>query len=522
MKRRRAAVGASPPLPTTPSRAYSAYALGLLALLNLLNYLDRNIIFALFEPIKRDLGFSDAQLGWVGSAYIIVFSVAALPLGVLSDLRSRRAVIAGGVFLWSLSTALSGLARGFWQMFSFRAAVGIGEAAYGPAAQSLVADYYPGRGRAIAMSLLASGIALGGVLGILLGGAIEEIWGWRGAFFVAAVPGFVLALLVARLRDPTRPPAPISVRRSLRQFEIGLFKLLEQCVPLLVGAYIGGVAALVLHSVYGADSSLDAAALAIGITLGLAVNIVFWVRKIRAQDLKDSAFVGGVSTTWDEIIGAVHTVMRTPSLVFMFIGGALISFGNNGLVGWAPTFTARELGLTPAESAVLLGKWGLISGTAGTLFGGVVAEWLGRYTEKARVLVTGVGHTIGGALALWLLTIRDLELFVPVFAAAFFCLTWYNGPMAAAIFDVVPARIGATVMGGYLLFIHLAGDAIALPLVGTLSDSFGLDRAILVLPAAAFLGGLVIFGSARTVKRDMAWVLSRTTTSHPVVKVPAT
>ena len=129
-------MGTSPPLPSTPSRAYSAYALGLLALLNFLNYLDRNIIFALFEPIKRDLGFSDAQLGWLGSAYIIVFSVAALPLGVLSDLRSRRAVIAGGVFLWSLSTALSGLARGFWQLFSFRAAVGVGEAAYGPAAQN--------------------------------------------------------------------------------------------------------------------------------------------------------------------------------------------------------------------------------------------------------------------------------------------------------------------------------------------------------------------------------------------------
>jgi hypothetical protein len=77
-------------------------------------------------------------------------------------------------------------------------------------------------------------------------------------------------------------------------------------------------------------------------------------------------------------------------------------------------------------------------------------------------------------------------------------------------------------MGAYLLFIHLAGDAIALPLIGTLSDSFGLDRAILVLPVAAFFGGLVIFGSARTVKRDMAWVLSRTTTSHPVIKAPAT
>ena len=88
-----------PPItpPTPPTRAYSWYALGLLALINLLNYIDRNVIFALFEPIKRDLALTDSQLGWLGSAYIFVFSVAALPFGVLSDLRSRRAVIAGGV-----------------------------------------------------------------------------------------------------------------------------------------------------------------------------------------------------------------------------------------------------------------------------------------------------------------------------------------------------------------------------------------------------------------------------------------
>ena len=74
--------------------AYRWYALGLLAVINLLNYIDRNVIYALFESIKRDLSLSDAQLGWLGSAYILVFSVAALPFGVVSDLRSRRAVIA--------------------------------------------------------------------------------------------------------------------------------------------------------------------------------------------------------------------------------------------------------------------------------------------------------------------------------------------------------------------------------------------------------------------------------------------
>jgi fucose permease len=121
-------------------------------------------------------------------------------------------------------------------------------------------------------------------------------------------------------------------------------------------------------------------------------------------------------------------------------------------------------------------------------------------------MAVALGLLLGGPLAVWLLTIRDQQLFQLVFVVAFFCLSWYNGPITAVIFDVVPPRISATVAGAYLLFIHLAGDAIALPLVGMLSDQFGLDRAILLLPLVSMLGGVVILGATRTAGRDMARV----------------
>lgn len=98
----------------------------LLALINIVNYLDRNVIFVLFEPIKRDLGLTDTQLGWLGAAFVIVFSLAAIPLGILSDLKSRRAVIAGGVMVWSVFTALGGLTRNFSQLFVCRSDGGRG------------------------------------------------------------------------------------------------------------------------------------------------------------------------------------------------------------------------------------------------------------------------------------------------------------------------------------------------------------------------------------------------------------
>ena len=489
-------------IPPRLTTRYRWYALGLLALINLLNYIDRNVIYALFEPIKADLGLTDGQLGWLGSAYILVFSVAALPFGVLSDLRSRRAVIAGGVTVWSVFTFLSGLVRSYWQLFTCRAAVGIGEAAYGPASASLVADYFPGPRRAMAMGILASGVSLGGVLGLLLGGLLESEYGWRVAFMTVGVPGFVCALLVARLADPVRTPARLTVRSFLRDFHLNAVALVRQLWPLAVSGLIGVVAAYRLDRVYGADSKLDVAAFSAAIGLGLTFTIWRLVRRTQL-DAGGSGFGTGISGAFDDIVAAGKTVLHTPTLVYIFLAGAMISFGLNGIVGWGPTFVARELGLTAAEGASLLGKWGLISGTAGTLFGGWLADWLRRRNEMGRVLTVGLGLLLGGPLAVWLLTIRDPDLFQNVFTAAFFCLSWYNGPMTAVIFDVVPPRISATVAGAYLLFIHLAGDAIALPLVGTLSDRFGLDRAILLLPSVVIVGGVVALFATRTVRQDM-------------------
>ncbi|MGH7591622.1 MAG: MFS transporter, partial [Gemmatimonadales bacterium] len=261
--------------PISISNVYRWYALGLLSVLNLLNYLDRNVIFALFEPIKHDLSLTDAQLGWLGSAYILVFSIAALPLGVLSDLRSRRAVIAWGVSLWSAFTVLAGLARGFGQLFVTRAAVGIGEAAFGPASQSLVADYFPGKRRAFAMGILSAGLSLGGVMGLWLGGKLEAVYGWRVAFMAVGLPGFLLAVFAVRLVDPTRVLTPVKVTHLLKELRVGVDTLVNQFNPFLATAVVGGFAALLADLAFDASSDTITMILAIAAGLGLALN-VWW------------------------------------------------------------------------------------------------------------------------------------------------------------------------------------------------------------------------------------------------------
>ena len=321
-------------------------ALALLALINLLNYLDRNIIFALFEPIKRELVLNDVQLGWLGSAYILVFSVAALPFGVIGDLKSRKMVIAGGTALFSAFTSLGGLVRGFTDLFITRAAVGIGEAAYAPASTSMVADYYPGKHRAFAMGILNAGIPIGGVLGILLGGYLESVYGWRVALMAVGIPGFAAAGLVMALTDPTRRDLRPSVRGLARKLGLGAVGFLHQLYPLLLLSGVGLLLAFVMTQQFGTASSIDQGVLAVSIGLGGVLTIWRWVRLLRSDRRDETPFTPELEDAMEDLVSAGRLVLRTPTLVFVFLSGAMVSFGINGLVGWGPSFMTRKFGLS--------------------------------------------------------------------------------------------------------------------------------------------------------------------------------
>jgi len=492
------------------SGAYAAYALGLLTLINFFNYADRNVVFAVFEPLKRDLQLSDQQLGWLGSAYIIVLSLAALPLGVLGDLRSRRAVIAWGVGLWSLFTSLGGAVRSFTQLFVCRAMVGVGEAGYGPVSQALIAEYFRERRRALALGIYSVGMALGGVLGVWLGGLLAEAYGWRLAFVWFGAPGLVLALLASQLREPRRRP-PTSIGTALRRLTTtGLRRAAWLALPLIglttLGAAVSGTLALFRRI----PSEVDTAVFAMFVGVGIA----WTVKRLVPLAVRQTTQAGQVAASAIEEFGqAATTVLRVPTLIWVFIGGALVTFAVNGLIAWAASFMQRVHGFSVSDVGREFGIWGLIGGVLGSLLAGRVADQLSERWSGARVAVSGAGFILGTPVCVALILTNKLQLFVPLVFGTYFFYTWYNGPLSAVIFDVVPAAVRASVMGAFLLFSHLAGDAIAPPLVGYLSDRLqdawhlpadeALRRAMLVLPAAGLVGGLVLLQALRTVKRDM-------------------
>jgi MFS family permease len=188
----------------TDEQRNARYALAVLFGINLMNFFDRQIAGALLEPIRIEFGMNDAASAWVNTAFTLIYAVAGIPLGRLSDTWKRTRVIAIGVTFWSVLTATSGLAIGYWTYLFTRMGVGIGEASCAPAGQALIGDLYPAQRRARAMGIFMMGLPLGLFASYLLSGVIAEAWGWRAAFFVACVPGLVLAVLALRIREPGR------------------------------------------------------------------------------------------------------------------------------------------------------------------------------------------------------------------------------------------------------------------------------------------------------------------------------
>jgi MFS family permease len=482
-------------------RAYAAYVLGLLTLINLLNYLDRNVVFAVFEPVKQELHVTDQQLGWLGSAYIIVLSICSIPLGVIGDLKSRRTVIAWSLGFWSLFTTAGGFVRGFGQLLLSRGLVGVGEAGYAPASQAIIADFYKGRARAFALGVYSVGTALGGILGIWLGGVIAVKYGWRWAFIVMGVPGLLLTVLAARIREIDQR-APLPLRDAMRRwYRAGVRRAVRYVLPVAGLSALGAITATLMDFSFGLSFEMSMAVFGAFVAAGL----VWTVARLVPVAVRRTAEAGSVAASaYEEFLEAATTVLRTPTLIWVFLGGALVTFSVNGLIAWASAFMDRVHGLSVPEFSARYGPWAVAGGVLGVLVGGRLADWLQQRWNGGRVVASGAGFILAGPLVAWLLISGSLRGFAPLLFGIYFFYTWYNGPLAAVIFDVVPAAVRASVTGAFVLFSHLAGDALAPPLVGYLSDqTHSIQSAMMILPVAGVVGGFVILVALRTVGGDM-------------------
>lgn len=198
----------------------------LLFLANLFNFFDRTIPAIIIEPIRLEWSLSDLQLGLIGTAFTIVYALAGIPLGRMADTGARRKIMGWGLAAWSGLTALNGMAWNFWSFLLIRMGVGIGEASYAPAANSLIGDLFPAHKRSRAMGIFMLGLPLGLLLAFFTIGAMVQAFGsWRAPFLIAAVPGLILALFLFFIREPARGAAE-AVRVSSAPVDKPLRKVL--------------------------------------------------------------------------------------------------------------------------------------------------------------------------------------------------------------------------------------------------------------------------------------------------------
>jgi len=207
------------------SKRYRSYVLGVLTLVYAVNFIDRQLLSILQESIKMDLGLSDTQLGYLGIAFAIFYVFAGIPIARLADKSNRRNIISLSIAGWSVMTVLTGAVQNFAQLLAARIGVGVGEAGCSPPAHSIITDMYPPERRATALSTYSVGINIGIMFGILLGGVINQYFGWRWAFFVVGAPGILVALFFRFTVD--EPPRGFSEKKAVESEAVPFLRVLK-------------------------------------------------------------------------------------------------------------------------------------------------------------------------------------------------------------------------------------------------------------------------------------------------------
>ncbi len=436
---------------------YARYVFGIMFSISFLNYLDRNVLTGAANVVAKELGFQLDGIGYMASAFLIVYTLGTVPLGIWADRAKRRDVVAVCVALWSVATAATALATNFATLFISRMVLGIGEAGYFPAGTALMSDYFSREKRSRVMSWWSTAQLFGILIGFVLGGAIAGLYpgSWRLAFIFTGIPGLLLALFVWRVREPRRNQAD----EDELVMEVAVAESREATHPIPVPGNVFAQFGTLLRI----KTLLILIVMQIFAFFVLSVSVVFLPTYLQQKD----------------------------------------------------TF-----GLSSGQAGLFSGAVVVLAGMAGTVLGGYMADWLNRRHPGSRILVCGIGFLLGAPAFAAAVSYHSLLVFTVFFVLSTLLITLYTGPSTAATQDVAPSALRASAVAVTLLIAHLFGDAFAPTLVGVLATNFDpthglhfkasmagqdLGRALLVTctPALAIAGLVGLFG-ARWMTTDVA------------------
>ncbi len=413
-----------------PRPAYSWYVVGILTVAYTVSFVDRQIVSLLVEPIRRDLQISDTEISLLqGFAFAVFYTIMGLPIARFADRHSRRAIVAGGIFFWSLMTAACGLAHNFWQLFAARVGVGVGEAALSPPAYSIIADYFPPDRLSRAISFYSMGIYIGAGLAFVVGGAViqlvesagvttlpilGEVYSWQVTFITVAAPGLLVVALMATVREP--------IRRGL--------------LP----------------------------------------------KSGSPQTARSSPSVG-------EVIA--FTCRSRKVLLSHYMGHAFLALIGYANFAWIPTFMIRNHGWSATQVGFVFGMLVLVFGTTGVFTGGWWADRLrarGHVDANMRVSMYAALIMLPTLIAAPL--VPSPVLAMALVAPGIFLLSMPFGIAPAALQVITPNQMRAQISALYLFVANIIGLGLGPTVVALITDYvFGYDLAVRY--SLAIMGGTI-------------------------------
>ncbi len=429
-------------------------ALVMLLCINLFNYLDRQVLASVETDIRRDLLAGDAyaedKSGWLSTAFLVSYMLLAPLFGYMGDRMSRWFLIGIGVVVWSLASGASGLAGAFVALLLTRCVVGVGEAAYGPVAPTIISDLYPVKSRGWVLSWFYVAIPVGSALGYALGSEVVAAGhSWKWAFYLVVPPGLVLGALCFLMRDPKRGQAdPGTVTED---------------------------------SVGGGST--------------------------------------GQSAT-SKRLAECMTFLRSPSYVLNTLGMTAMTFALGGMAYWMKAL--MEVREAPkvwgVEPVTVFGGLSAIAGLLATLSGGLAGDIVRRWISGSYFLVSGLAMLVAFPMILLFLYTPFPAAWIFLFLAVF-CLFFNTGPTNTILANVTHPAVRASAFAFNILIIHLFGDAISPPVIGTVTgivkrsamengvemqaaELKGLNTAFVIVSILVLIGGLLWLWGTRYLQRD--------------------
>lgn len=476
---------------------YAYYALFLLIVANLFNYLDRNIVSVLTPSIQKELHLNDADMGFLlGTAFAVLYGVLGIPMGRIADALSRTRLMAGGLALWSAMTAASGAATSFLGLASARVGVGVGEATASPSSHSLLCDYFPARNRAAVLGGYLASVHIGTALALVTGGLLIQKWStwcasfpgnacalapWRAGFLIVGIPGILLAVLVALLREPARPSGtvPIPVRELI-------LRELSSAIPPFTLFSLGRLAGR--RSVY---ANLIFAALLGTLSVLLAKATGDWPQWIAVA-------IGVYSVaTWAQVLKHLDPALYSVTFgcrTFMYIvfGGAFLTCFVGTIAVWAAPYAMRTLPGTPGKIGIAMGGAQLGAAGISVILGGYLTDVWKRRDRRAPVWIALISLIVPIPLLFVLLRATTLGGFIATFCVlTLFSMAW-AGSFAALAQDLVLVRMRGAAAAIFALIIALTASGIGPYWTGKISTmtgslTMGLYSLLSFVPAAFVL-----------------------------------